>query len=85
MTRGFAVILFTVALDAVGVGLAMPVLPGLLRALGHGHEERIPGRVTIGGVNGLESVEIDDMQRKLPRAHRTLECTVQKFSEMQPV
>ena len=38
MTRGFAVILFTVALDAVGVGLAMPVLPGLLRALGHGHE-----------------------------------------------
>ncbi len=36
MNRGFAVICFTVALDAVGVGLVLPILPGLLRSLGHG-------------------------------------------------
>jgi DHA1 family tetracycline resistance protein-like MFS transporter len=29
------VILFTVALDGVGVGLVLPILPGLLRSLGH--------------------------------------------------
>ena len=36
MNRGFAVICFTVALDAMGVGLVLPILPGLLRSLGHG-------------------------------------------------
>ncbi|RFC41466.1 MAG: MFS transporter [Verrucomicrobia bacterium] len=38
MNRSFAVICFTVALDAVGIGLVLPVLPGLLRSLGHGGE-----------------------------------------------
>ena len=31
--KALFVILTTVALDAVGIGLIMPVLPGLLRAL----------------------------------------------------
>ena len=33
--RPLIVILSTVALDAVGIGLIMPVLPGLLRDLVH--------------------------------------------------
>jgi MFS family permease len=35
MNRSFAVICFTVALDAIGIGLVMPVLPSLLQSLGH--------------------------------------------------
>ncbi|WP_205678749.1 Tet(A)/Tet(B)/Tet(C) family tetracycline efflux MFS transporter [Aquisphaera insulae] len=40
--RALIVILATVALDAVGIGLAMPVIPTLLRDLSH--ETRIAGR-----------------------------------------
>jgi DHA1 family tetracycline resistance protein-like MFS transporter len=32
---GFAVILATVGLDAVGIGLVMPIIPSLLREVGH--------------------------------------------------
>jgi len=35
MSRGLAIICAIVALDAVGMGLIMPILPGLLRAVGH--------------------------------------------------
>jgi DHA1 family tetracycline resistance protein-like MFS transporter len=40
--RALIVILSTVTLDAVGIGLALPVIPSLLRALSH--ETRIAGR-----------------------------------------
>ncbi len=36
------VILSTVALAAVGIGLIMPVLPGLLRDLGHSNDVAAP-------------------------------------------
>ena len=36
--RPLIVILSTVALDAVGIGLIMPVLPGLLRDLVHSND-----------------------------------------------
>lgn len=35
MTRGLAIICAIVALDAVGMGLIMPILPDLLRQVGH--------------------------------------------------
>lgn len=35
MKRAYLVVLMAMALDAVGVGLMMPVLPGLLRTVGH--------------------------------------------------
>ena len=37
MNRAVLVILLVVLLDAAGIGLMMPILPGLLRALGHEH------------------------------------------------
>src|SRR5439155_6658610 len=43
VNRALIVILATVTLDAVGIGLALPVIPTLLRALSH--ETRIAGRV----------------------------------------
>ncbi|AZO55297.1 MULTISPECIES: TCR/Tet family MFS transporter [unclassified Mesorhizobium] len=35
MKRAYLVVLMAMALDAVGIGLIMPVLPGLLRTVGH--------------------------------------------------
>lgn len=35
MKRAYLVLLMAMAMDAVGIGLVMPVLPGLLRAVGH--------------------------------------------------
>lgn len=35
MKRAYLVLLMNVAMDAVGIGLVMPVLPGLLRSVGH--------------------------------------------------
>ncbi|MER8443096.1 Tet(A)/Tet(B)/Tet(C) family tetracycline efflux MFS transporter [Mesorhizobium sp. M1066] len=35
MKRAYPVVLMAMALDAVGIGLIMPVLPGLLRQVGH--------------------------------------------------
>ncbi|TPM41366.1 Tet(A)/Tet(B)/Tet(C) family tetracycline efflux MFS transporter [Mesorhizobium sp. B2-3-4] len=35
MKRTYLVVLMAMALDAVGIGLIMPVLPGLLRTVGH--------------------------------------------------
>jgi DHA1 family tetracycline resistance protein-like MFS transporter len=35
MKKGFGIILATVALDAVGIGLVMPIIPRLLREVGH--------------------------------------------------
>lgn len=35
MKKGFGIILTTVALDAVGIGLVMPIIPRLLREVGH--------------------------------------------------
>ena len=35
MTKSFAVILATMTLDAVGIGLIMPIMPDLLREVGH--------------------------------------------------
>ncbi|GIL39810.1 TCR/Tet family MFS transporter [Roseiterribacter gracilis] len=34
MSRGLYVVLATMMLDAIGIGIVMPILPGLLRALG---------------------------------------------------
>ena len=42
VNRALIVILATVVLDAVGIGLALPVIPSLLRELSH--ESRIAGR-----------------------------------------
>ena len=42
VNRALIVILATVTLDAVGIGLALPVIPSLLRELSH--ESRIAGR-----------------------------------------
>lgn len=42
VNRALIVILATVTLDAVGIGLALPVIPTLLRELSH--ETRIAGR-----------------------------------------
>ena len=42
VNRALIVILATVTLDAVGIGLALPVIPSLLRELSH--ETRIAGR-----------------------------------------
>lgn len=42
MNRALVVILATVTLDAIGIGLALPVIPSLLRELSH--ESRIAGR-----------------------------------------
>src|SRR5438309_4933800 len=42
VNRALIVILATVTLDAVGIGLALPVIPTLLRELSH--ESRIAGR-----------------------------------------
>src|SRR3954468_21846773 len=42
VNRALIVILATVVLDAVGIGLALPVIPSLLRELSH--ETRIAGR-----------------------------------------
>jgi DHA1 family tetracycline resistance protein-like MFS transporter len=42
VNRTLIVILATVVLDAVGIGLALPVIPSLLRELSH--ETRIAGR-----------------------------------------
>ncbi|MEN3976746.1 Tet(A)/Tet(B)/Tet(C) family tetracycline efflux MFS transporter [Emcibacter sp. SYSU 3D8] len=38
MNKALTVILATVALDAIGIGLIMPILPSLLRELGHSSE-----------------------------------------------
>ena len=35
MKKGFGIILATVGLDAVGIGLVMPIIPRLLREVGH--------------------------------------------------
>ena len=35
MKRAYLVLLMAGAMDAVGIGLVMPVLPGLLRSVGH--------------------------------------------------
>ena len=42
VNRALIVILATVTLDAIGIGLALPVIPSLLRELSH--ETRIAGR-----------------------------------------
>src|SRR3954467_12317078 len=42
VNRALIVMLATVVLDAVGIGLALPVIPSLLRELSH--ETRIAGR-----------------------------------------
>jgi MFS transporter, DHA1 family, tetracycline resistance protein len=36
MSRGLYVVLATMMLDAIGIGIVMPILPGLLRELGRG-------------------------------------------------
>ncbi|MGE4060384.1 MAG: MFS transporter, partial [Sphingomonadales bacterium] len=38
MNKALTVILATVMLDAIGIGLIMPILPSLLRELGHTSE-----------------------------------------------
>ena len=48
--RPLIVILSTVALDAVGIGLIMPVLPGLLRDLVHSERRHRPLWHSAGAV-----------------------------------
>ncbi len=42
----------------------------LLEALGHGAQDRVPGRVAVEVVDRLEPVEVDEQHRRVPGARR---------------